>query len=147
MDKKINTAHRYVSHLKVKMAVFCLLLLAAGSAQAAFNPLVMIQNLGGLLQSIETLLGMIFSFLGFLLTGFGLYTAIQILRGAQSVQRMENPWAYVIGAVIIGPILMFVGVVITGMWEAITEPGSSSGSWNINDFSSIIEFMVSSGIV
>ncbi|MBE0506585.1 MAG: hypothetical protein IBX50_07670 [Marinospirillum sp.] len=137
MKTKLNAAHRgfaaTIATTKEKTLAFGVLIMMAGSAHAqeggpAFNPLTLISNLAFLLQNVEMLLGMIFSFLGFLLTGFGIYTAVQVLRGAQSVQRMENPWAYVAGAVILGPILMGAGVVMTGMWDALTVTESAGGA-------------------
>lgn len=132
MKNKLNAGKKGIAFAKEKMLAFSILLTLSTSSLAnqggggSFNPVVLIQNLGDLLYSIQDLLGVIFGFLGFLLTGFGLYTAIQILRGAQSVQRMENPWAYVAGSLIIGPILMSVAFVMTGMWDAITVSGATS---------------------
>lgn len=135
MKTKFKAVHQGLATTKEKMLAFSVLILTAGSAHASqqgpsFNPLTLISNLAFLLQNVEMFLGLIFSFLGFLLTGFGIYTAVQVLRGAQSVQRMENPWAYVAGAVILGPILMGTGVVMTGMWDALTvAPPADGQGW------------------
>lgn len=140
MKKKLDFPKKSISKINEKiLTTFILLTIAVGDLHASgtaleqresvnksFNPLDMIYNLTEMLRSVEELLGVLFGFLGFLVTGFGLYTAIQVLRGAQSAQRLENPWAYVIGAVIIGPLLMFAAFMMTGMWDALVFNGNDT---------------------
>lgn len=136
--KKLFSGSKYApKHAKEKLFLLCLLFLVSNTALAGgFNPQTLITNVSNLATAGVGLLIVIFGLLGLIVTGWGIYTAVQIFRGARSVQSMENPWGLVAISLIAGPALLGVSAIMEGMNSSVSgiqSTGGGGGGGGIED--------------